>query len=294
MRLRSLAAASVLALPLLLAACGSDDEPDTDSTPTSAAEPGDDADDEGGTFPATVTHKYGETVVPEEPQRVVSVGVTEQDILLDLGVIPVGVTEWYGKQPDATWPWAHDLLEGAEPEVLNATDGLEFEKIAALEPDLIVGTNAGITKKDYALLSQIAPTVASAERLFSLTLNAPAPVSARMSSARLMLPFDLMIKLDAPATVLFFVIVPNETALAVSSVSPDVARLIAPVDKVPVAFIVTVPPVELKAPMVTSLLSFATLLLPPEMVALPPALIEPPTTFTLLLDVIDKAPLLAR
>ena len=37
---------------------------------------------EAAAFPATVAHKYGETVVPEEPERVVSVGVTEQDILL--------------------------------------------------------------------------------------------------------------------------------------------------------------------------------------------------------------------
>ena len=37
--------------------------------------------------------------------------------------------------------------------MLSAADGLEFEKIAALEPDLIVGTNAGLTEKDYELLS---------------------------------------------------------------------------------------------------------------------------------------------
>ena len=99
-----------------------------------------------------MTHKFGDTVVPEQPKRVVSVGVTEQDVLLQLGVVPVGVTEWYGEQPDATWPWAHDLLDGAKPEVLSVSDGFEFEKVAALEPDLIVGTNAGMTEKDYQLL----------------------------------------------------------------------------------------------------------------------------------------------
>ena len=36
-------------------------------------------------FPVTVTHKYGDTVVPAEPKRVVVVGFTEQDILLALG-----------------------------------------------------------------------------------------------------------------------------------------------------------------------------------------------------------------
>ena len=158
MRVRPALVAAVLALPLLLAACGSDgSESPAVGDPTTSGSAA------SGTFPATVEHKFGETVVPEEPKRVVTVGVTEQDVLLQLGVVPVGVTEWYGEQPDATWPWAHDLLDGAHPEVLKTDDGFEFEKIAALEPDLIVGTNAGMTKKDYELLSAIAPTVTSTD-----------------------------------------------------------------------------------------------------------------------------------
>ena len=47
--------------------------------------------------------------------------------------------------------------------MLSTADGFEFERIAALEPDLIVGTNAGLTEKDYELLSQIAPTIPSVE-----------------------------------------------------------------------------------------------------------------------------------
>ena len=41
-----------------------------------------------GTFPATVEHQFGTTTIDEEPQRVVSVGLTEQDVLLQLGVDP--------------------------------------------------------------------------------------------------------------------------------------------------------------------------------------------------------------
>ena len=111
----------------------------------------------------TVPHKFGETTIEAEPERVVSVGYTEHDVLLQLGVVPVGVTDWYGDQPFATWPWAQELLGDAEPEVLSLTDGFEYEKIAALEPDLIIGTNAGMTEKDYELLSAIAPTVTSVE-----------------------------------------------------------------------------------------------------------------------------------
>jgi iron complex transport system substrate-binding protein len=114
----------------------------------------------GQAFPVSVTHAFGTTVVPAPPQRVVTAGYTEQDIVLALGVQPVGVTEWYGDRPLATWPWATDELGGAKPEVLSLSDGFQFEKIAALRPDLIVAVNAGLEQATYDKLAAIAPTVA--------------------------------------------------------------------------------------------------------------------------------------
>ncbi|MDO9456625.1 ABC transporter substrate-binding protein [Nocardioides sp.] len=158
-----------LVLPLLLVlastslvACGDDTAGEgEDRVPTPPEAVGAEVLEGTGTFPATVTHQFGTTTVPEEPKRVVSVGYTEQDVLLQLGVIPIAVTEWYGEQPDATWPWAHDLLGDAEPEVLDSSDGFPLEEIIALEPDLIIGTNAGMEERDYQLLSAVAPTVTS-------------------------------------------------------------------------------------------------------------------------------------
>jgi iron complex transport system substrate-binding protein len=75
----------------------------------------------------------------------------------------VGVTEWYGEQPHATWPWATEALGDAEPEVLSQTDGLEYESIAGLRPDLILGLNAGLDEDSYGRLSDIAPTIAHPE-----------------------------------------------------------------------------------------------------------------------------------
>ena len=45
--------------------------------------------------------------------------------------------------------------------MLKADDGFEFEKIAALRPDLIVGVNSGMSRGDYEKLSKLAPTMAA-------------------------------------------------------------------------------------------------------------------------------------
>lgn len=164
--------ALVVTATVALAACGSDpsDAPRAvgDSTSPSVAGTGDDvpADTQAGTtgdetaaFPVTVEHKFGSTTIDEEPRRVVSVGFNEHDFLLALGVVPVGLRDWFGDQPNGVWPWAQDELGDAAPEVLSSGE-LNFEQIAALDPDLIVGVWSGITEQDYELLSGIAPTVA--------------------------------------------------------------------------------------------------------------------------------------
>jgi iron complex transport system substrate-binding protein len=146
--------AVLLLSTLLLSACGSEDE-----APAPAANSSGGA--ESGALPATIEHKYGSTTVEQEPKRVVVAGLREQDALLALGIVPVGTTEWYGEHPGAIFPWAEDALGDApKPEVLDFTDGLEFERIAGLRPDLIVAVYSGLTKKDYDTLSRIAPTIA--------------------------------------------------------------------------------------------------------------------------------------
>ncbi len=107
----------------------------------------------------TVKHMFGETKVPAAPKRVVSAGYTEQDDLLAVGVIPVAVTNWWGDQPFGVWPWAQPKLGGAQPEVLDLTNGIQIDRIAALKPDLIVATNAGVDEDTYKKLSEIAPTI---------------------------------------------------------------------------------------------------------------------------------------
>jgi iron complex transport system substrate-binding protein len=175
-------AAAVAAGTMLAAACGGDDdtaasEPAasapaetaaaTDLTPAvTNGEPASTAAADGtagaGAFPVTIEHKFGTTTVAAAPERVVTVGFSDQDALLALGVVPVGIRDWYGEQPFATWPWAIDRLDGAEPEVLPSAE-LNFEQITELRPDLIVGLSSGMSESDYATLAAIAPTIAQSD-----------------------------------------------------------------------------------------------------------------------------------
>lgn len=110
----------------------------------------------------TIGHKYGTTEISETPERIVTVGLTEQDYVLALGVTPVGAREWFGGYPGALWPWAREEIgDDPMPEVLPVED-LNFEQIAALGTDLILGVNSGLTEQEYETLSEIAPTVAQA------------------------------------------------------------------------------------------------------------------------------------
>jgi iron complex transport system substrate-binding protein len=112
-----------------------------------------------GAGSVTISHLFGETVITQPPKRVVSAGYTEQDDLLAVGVVPIAVTNWWGDQPFAVWPWAQPKLGGAQPVVLNLDNGIAIDQIAGLKPDLIVAINAGVDADTYQKLSAIAPTV---------------------------------------------------------------------------------------------------------------------------------------
>ena len=124
------------------------------------SKPGEVADDGS----VTVKHVFGETKIPAPPKRVVSAGLTEQDDLLAVGIVPVAVTDWFGGEPFGVWPWAQPKLGGAQPVVLNLADGVPVDQIASLKPDLIVATNAGLDQDTYNRLTAVAPTIAQSDQ----------------------------------------------------------------------------------------------------------------------------------
>lgn len=112
------------------------------------------------TYPVTIEHKFGSTIIESEPQRIVVLGYTEQDPYFALGAEPIAIRYWYGDE-SAIFPWAEEATNGVQPEVLQMDWGaLNYEAILELEPDLISAIDAGISEEEYETLSAIAPTVA--------------------------------------------------------------------------------------------------------------------------------------
>lgn len=111
-------------------------------------------------FPVTIEHRFGTTTIERTPQRVVTIGYQEHDPVLALGVAPIGVRYWYGAEDNVIFPWAQQAAQAvdARPQILNMSS-LEPERIAALQPDLILGIYSDLTPESYATISAIAPTV---------------------------------------------------------------------------------------------------------------------------------------
>src|SRR5690606_17223595 len=124
------------------------------------------ADGDTGTFPTTVEHAFGETTIESDPQRVVTVGWTDHEIMAALGEVPIAAVKlnWGGNDAGST-DWFDEAVTelGADPADITRyddSDGIPVDEIAALEPDLIIGSNSGMSQEDYDRLSRIAPTVA--------------------------------------------------------------------------------------------------------------------------------------
>lgn len=113
---------------------------------------------EGPTVP--VEHRYGTTQVPENPQRVVTLGLSDQQAALAVGIKPVGVVDWFKERPYGKWPWTKDVWGPASPEIVGEREEYDLEKVAQLRPDVIIAAYSGMSRQQYDLISKIAPVVA--------------------------------------------------------------------------------------------------------------------------------------
>lgn len=123
------------------------------------------ADGDATSYPIVIEHALGTTVIPEKPERVATVNWANHEVPLALGVVPVGfaAANFGDDDGDGLLPWVSERLEelGAEvPVLFDEGDGIDFEAVAATQPDVILAAYSGLSQEDYDLLSEIAPVVA--------------------------------------------------------------------------------------------------------------------------------------
>ncbi|MBU3114011.1 iron-siderophore ABC transporter substrate-binding protein [Clostridium lacusfryxellense] len=156
MKLKSISS-MILACALLITGCSSVAEKKQDKSNV--------VESASTTYPITVKHAFGETVIEKEPKNVVAISWSNQDTPLALGVIPAGVSKAnYGKtDKNGLLSWTGEKYKELgvdKPVVFNDVDGLDYEAISSSNPDIILAAYSGLTKEEYDLLSKIAPVVA--------------------------------------------------------------------------------------------------------------------------------------
>ncbi|MGE6741352.1 iron-siderophore ABC transporter substrate-binding protein [Allorhizobium pseudoryzae] len=117
------------------------------------------------TYPIAIQHAFGTTVIEKKPVRVATVAWANHEVPLALGIVPVGfaAANFGDDNGDGLLPWTEARLKelgAATPVLFDEGDGIDFEAVAALKPDVILAAYSGLSQNDYDTLSQIAPVVA--------------------------------------------------------------------------------------------------------------------------------------
>ncbi len=98
--------------------------------------------------------------IPEAPQRILPLDMAAMEVVLLTGQTPVGGGDWMLDELPILLPQYADTLSTVEKLGYPA----ELEKVAALQPDLILTTDGAI---DIALASEIAPVIVADPAIFT-------------------------------------------------------------------------------------------------------------------------------
>ncbi len=188
--------------------------------------------------PRSVTHAKGTTVVPADPQRVVSASVSITGFLLalDAPVVASGAT----RSSNLTDPsglflqWA-PLAASRKVDVLTGPI-VGAEAIATKRPDLIVGTAAGgdSVATTYEQLEKIAPTIAfdtTSASWQEITRRLGAALGREGQAAKVLEAHDGLLKatkgrISRPTSTAVAMVFNNDSANVFTSASP-VGQLLA-------------------------------------------------------------------
>lgn len=144
--------ASTIALSLTATACSTNTHDDeTTANATTAAD---------SAYPTSVDTKFGNITINSKPEKIVALGWGDAETALALGVQPIGASDWLDFGGDGVGPWIEDDGESytKSPEIIGTMEP-SYEKIAELDPDLILDVRSSGDQDRYDKLSAIAPTV---------------------------------------------------------------------------------------------------------------------------------------
>lgn len=124
------------------------------------------------TYPIVISHALGTAIIARKPERVATVAWANHEVPLALGVVPVGfaAANFGDDDGDGLLPWVEERLaelKAETPVLFDEGDGIDFEAVAATEPDVILAAYSGLSQADYDTLSQIAPVIAYPDAAWS-------------------------------------------------------------------------------------------------------------------------------
>ncbi len=116
-------------------------------------------------FPITIQHAFGTSIIKQQPKRIATVAWANHEVPLALGIVPVGfaAAKFGDDDGDGVLPWVAARLRelnAKTPVLFDEGDGIDFEAVAATQPDVILAAYSGLSQSDYDTLSMIAPVVA--------------------------------------------------------------------------------------------------------------------------------------
>ena len=118
----------------------------------------------------SIKHVYGTTEVPADATKVATVAWANQDVLLALGIMPLGFSKqtWGVTDGSGMLPWTKEKVDeltangAAQPKLFDDDGGVKInpQAVNATKPEVILAFYSGMSKEEYETLSKIAPTVA--------------------------------------------------------------------------------------------------------------------------------------
>lgn len=108
-------------------------------------------------YPRTVATSRGPVELATRPERIVTLAA-EVDVLVALGRTPIAMVGSFNA-PDGIDPWLAGRIDPSAVTLMDTVDGVPFETVASVGPDLILAGTHFPIDEDHATLTGIAPVV---------------------------------------------------------------------------------------------------------------------------------------